>query len=107
MSEPVQMTIDDWLKEKEPAEDYIKENPTCFYVHGYYLDRSDGWRKLPAELPVFNDWTIVDVVLFGKKTGTSWMEHGKWEAKHWAFRSIGPRKGETDMLAWKKADSEG
>ena len=94
-------------EEPKPSEDdYIRENPTCFYVFGYYLDRAAGWHKVPDELPVFKAWTPVDVVLFGKKTGTSWMECDKWEAKDWAFRSIDDRgKNESvEVMAWKISD---
>lgn len=87
----------------EIKDDYIRENPTCFYVFGHYLDKTDGWHKIPEELPTFREWTAVDVVLFGKKTGTPWMEHGKWEAKDWTFRSIDQRRDteSTEILAWK------
>lgn len=90
----------------EPTDDYIKEHPTCFYVFGHYLDREDGWHKVPDELPTFTEWTTIDVVLFGKKTGTPWMEHGKWEAKDWTFRSLDERRDtETiEVLAWKVSD---
>lgn len=90
----------------EPTDDYIKEHPTCFYVFGHYLDREDGWHKVPDELPIFTEWTTVDVVLFGKKTGTPWMEHGKWEAKDWTFRSLDERRDteSTEFLAWKVSD---
>ena len=43
----------------EPTDDYIKENPTCFYVFGHYLDREDGWHKVPDELPTFTEWTTI------------------------------------------------
>ena len=59
---------------KEIADEYIREHPTCFYVFGYYLDRTEGWHKVPEELPIFKEWTTVDVVIFGEKTGTPWME---------------------------------
>lgn len=90
----------------EPTDDYIKEHPTCFYVFGHYLDREDGWHKVPDELPTFTEWTTIDVVLFGKKTGTPWMEHGKWEAKDWTFRSLDERRDtETiEVLAWCVSD---
>lgn len=90
----------------EPTDDYIKENPSCFYVFGHYLDREDGWHKVPDELPTFTEWTTIDVVLFGKKTGTPWMEHGKWEAKDWTFRSLEERRDteSTEFLAWKVSD---
>jgi hypothetical protein len=90
----------------EPTDDYIKEHPTCFYVFGHYLDREDGWHKVPDELPTFTEWTTIDVVLFGKKTGTPWMEHGKWEAKDWTFRSLDERRDteSTEFLAWKVSD---
>lgn len=88
----------------EIKDDYIRENPTCFYVFGHYLDREQGWHKMPEELPTFNSWTLVDVVLFGKKTGTAWMEHEKWEAQYWAFRSIDERSSEVEFLAWKKSE---
>ena len=100
-----QMNIFDFIKqEPEIKDDYIRENPTCFYVFGHYLDREQGWHKMPEELPTFNTWTLVDVVLFGKKTGTAWMEHGKWEAQYWAFRSIDERNSEVEFLAWKKSE---
>lgn len=103
-----QMTIYDFLpdpsKEPEPEikDDYIRENPTCFYVFGHYLDKEQGWHKAPEELPELNEWTLVDVVLFGKKTGTAWMEHGKWEAQYWTFRSVDDRRSteSTEILAW-------
>ena len=90
----------------EPTDDYIKEHPTCFYVFGHYLDREDGWHKVPDELPTFTEWTTIDVVLFCKKTGTPWMEHGKWEAKDWTFRSLDERRDteSTEFLAWKVSD---
>lgn len=99
-----QMSIFDFIKdEPEIKDDYIREHPTCFYVFGHYLDKADGWHKVPEELPTFSEWTAVDVVLFGKKTGTPWMEHGKWEAKDWTFRSIDQRRDteSTEILAWK------
>jgi len=88
------------------SDDYIREHPTCFYVFGHYLDREQGWHKVPEELPTFNTWRLVDVVLFGKKTCTPWMEHGEWEAKDWAFRSIDDRRNTetTEVLAWKLAE---
>ena len=91
------------------TDDYIREHPTCFYVFGHYLDREQGWHKVPEELPSFNTWRLVDVVLFGKKTGTACMEHGEWEAKDWAFRSIDDRRNTetTEVLAWKLANEEG
>lgn len=91
---------------EEIIDDYIREHPTCFYVFGHYLDKVDGWHKVPEELPTFKDWTLVDVVVYGKKTGTPWMEHEKWEAKDWAFRSIDDR-GNTEsitVLAWRLSD---
>lgn len=90
----------------EITDEYIKENPTCFYVFGYYLDKEDGWHKVPDELPTFTEWTKIDVVLFGRQTGTPWMEHGKWEAKDWTFRSLDERRDtETiEVLAWKVSD---
>ena len=93
-------------EEPSTTDDYIKENPTCFYVFGHYLDREEGWHKVPDELPAFTEWTKIDVVLFGKKTGTPWMEHGKWEAKDWTFRSLGERRDteSTEFLAWKVSD---
>ena len=93
---------------KETEDDYIKENPTCFYVFGHYLDRSTGWHKMPEELPTFDTWRLCDVVLFGKKTGTAWMEHKKWEAQYWAFRSIDDRRNteSTEVLAWKLSEVE-
>ena len=90
---------------KAIIDEYIQENPTCFYVFGHYLDSASGWHKMPEELPTFNTWHLVDVVLFGKKTGTAWMEHEKWEAKDWAFRSVDERRGETtEILAWKLSE---
>ena len=106
---PGQMSIFDLIPEKETTDEYIKENPTCFYVFGYYLDRSEGWHKMPEELPTFSSWQLVDVVCFGKKTGTPWMELEKWEAKDWAFRSIeawGNRES-IEILAWKLSDRGG
>lgn len=92
-----------------PDDDYIKEHPTCFYVTGHYLDREQGWHKVPEELPTFATWQQVDVVLYGKKTGTPWMEHNKWEAKDWTFRSIDDRRNteSVTVLAWKLSDQEG
>lgn len=94
-------------KSKETYEDeYIKENPSCFYVFGYYLDREQGRHKMPEELPNFSTWQLVDVVTFGKKTNTSCMELKKWEAKDWTFRSVedwGNRET-CEILAWKLAD---
>ena len=103
-----QMNIFDFIQEPEIKDDYIKENPTCFYVFGYYLDRAQGWHEVPKELPNFTTWQLIDVVLFGKKTGTAWMEHEKWEAKDWAFRSIDDRRNTetTEVLAWKLSDKE-
>lgn len=94
--------------EVETTDDYIRENPTCFYVLGYYLDSAAGWHKVPDELPTFTEWTLIDVVVFGKKTSTAWMEHEKWEAKDWAFRSIDDRRNTetTEILAWKKSEEE-
>lgn len=88
---------------KTIKDEYIQEHPTCFYVFGHYLDREQGWHKMPEELPTFNEWKLIDVVLFGKKTGTAWMEHEKWEAQYWAFRSIDDRRNSetTEVLAWK------
>lgn len=93
---------------KEITDDYIRENPTCFYVFGHYLDRAAGWHKMPEELPAFDSWRLIDVVLFGKKTGTAWMEHEKWEAQYWAFRSIDDRRNAetTEVLAWKLSELE-
>lgn len=90
------------------TDDYIRENPTCFYVFGHYLDRDQGWHKMPEELPNFVTWQLIDVVLFGKKTGTVWMEHEKWEAKDWAFRSVDNRGNSetTEILAWKLSDDK-
>lgn len=96
-------------EEPKPSEDdYIRENPTCFYVFGHYLDRAAGWHKMPEELPAFDSWRLIDVVLFGKKTGTAWMEHEKWEAQYWAFRSIDDRRNAetTEVLAWKLSKLE-
>ena len=108
-----QISIEQWqayfneqadLKKRNPFytenDNYIREHPTCFYVTGFYLDRERGWKKLPQELPTFDKWTLVDVVLFSKSLGTVWMELGKWEAKHWCFKSVEPRRDETEMLAW-------
>ena len=90
----------------EITDDYIKEHPTCFYVFGHYLDKEDGWHKVPDELPTFTEWTKIDVVLFGRQTGTPWMEHEKWEAKDWTFRSLDERRDteSTEFLAWKVSD---
>ena len=102
---------DKWKPKEKPEinDDYIRENPTCFYVFGYYLDREQGWHKVPEELPNFTAWHKIDVVCFGKATGTSWMELGKWEAKDWTFRSLDERRNtETiEILAWKLSDQEG
>lgn len=89
-----------------PEDDYIREHPTCFYVDGHYLDREEGWHKVPEELPMFMTWHLIDVVLYGKKTGTPWMEHGKWEAKDWAFRSVDDRRNteSVTVLAWKLSE---
>lgn len=91
---------------EEIKDDYIREHPSCFYVFGYYLDKAAGWHKVPEELPTFSVWTKVDVVLFGQKTGTSWMELEKWEAKDWTFRSIDQRRDTetTEVMAWKVSD---
>lgn len=96
------------VKADEPVDDYIREHPTCFYVYGHYLDRASGWHKVPEELPNFATWQMVDVVLFGKKTNTPCMEHGKWEAKDWTFRSIDDRRNtETvEVMAWKLSEQE-
>ena len=93
---------------QEIKDDYIRENPTCFYVFGHYLDSATGWHKVPDELPTFTEWTLIDVVLFGKQTSTAWMEHGKWEAKDWTFRSVDERRNTetTEVLAWCIADKE-
>ena len=105
-----QLSIFDVIKPKEPeiTDDYIRENPTCFYVFGHYLDRATGWHKMPEELPNFVTWQLIDVVLFGKKTSTAWMEHEKWEAKDWAFRSVDDRRNmeTTEILAWKLSAQE-
>lgn len=92
----------------ETKDDYIREHPTCFYVFVHYLDSAQGWHKVPEELPNLTTWQLIDVVLFGKKTGTAWMEHEKWEAKDWAFRSVDDRRNtETvTILAWKLSDKE-
>ena len=89
-------------------DDYIRENPTCFYVLGHYLDSAQGWHKVPEELPNFTTWQLIDVVLFGKQTGTAWMEHEKWEAKDWSFRSVDDRRNTetTEVLAWKLSKEE-
>lgn len=103
-----QMDIYDYLKPKkqETEDDYIKENPTCFYVFGHYLDREKGWHKVPEELPTFTEWKLIDTVVFGQRSGTVWMEHGKWEAKDWTFRSIEDKRNTETLkiLAWKLAD---
>ena len=93
-----------WRTEDE----YIRENPTCFYVFGHYLDREAGWHKVPDQLPTFTEWTVIDVVVFGKKTSTAWMEHRKWEAKDWTFRSVDQRRNtETiEILAWKISEEQ-
>lgn len=93
---------------KEIKDDYIRENPTCFYVFGHYLDSATGWHKVPDELPTFTEWTLIDVVVFGKKTSTAWMEHSKWEAKDWTFRSVDQRRDTetTEILAWKKSEDK-
>ena len=93
-------------EQKEASDDYIREHPTCFYVTGHYLDREDGWHKVPEELPNFTTWHLIDVVLYGKKTGTPWMEHGKWEAKDWAFRSVDDRRNteSVTVIAWKLSE---
>lgn len=116
MSEYEQMTLESYMAElkaseekaSEPQDDYIREHPTCFYVFGHYLNRLEGWHKMPQELPELADWHLVDVVAYGKKTGFVWMEHRNWEAKHWTFRSIGPRRNceNIDILAWKLSDDE-
>lgn len=116
MIEYEQMTLESYMAElkaseekaREPQDDYIRENPTCFYVFGHYLDRLEGWHKMPQELPEMASWHLVDVVAYGKKIGTVCMEHGKWEAKHWTFRSVGERRNceEIDILAWKLSDDE-
>lgn len=93
-------------EKKEPTDDYIKEHPTCFYVFGYYLDKEHGWHKVPDMLPTFTEWTLVDVVVFGQKTGTPWMESRKWEAKDWTFRSADIRRDteSIQIMAWKISD---
>ena len=93
-------------KRKEPEDDYIREHPTCFYVIGHYLDRQQGWHKVPDELPMFNSWRLVDVVVFGKKTGTPSMEHEKWIAKDGVFRSRDASRpiDSIEILAWRIAD---
>lgn len=93
----------EWWKEKDG---YIREHPDCFYVYGHYLSRADGWHKVPDELPTYTEWTVIDVVLFGKKTGTPWMEHEKWEAKDWTFRGIdeGRDKESIEILAWAPSE---
>ena len=90
-------------RQQDTQDEYLKENPTCFYVFGHYLDKAEGWHKVPEELPMFTPWQKVDVVLFGKKTGTAWMEHEKWDAKDWTFRSLDEnrRTESTEVLAWK------
>lgn len=110
-----QISIFDYQKSKTKrstrigeGDDYIKEHPTCFYVTGHYLDREQGWHKVPEELPNFVTWQLVDVVVYGKQTGTPCMEHGKWEAKDWAFRSVDDRRNTETLtvLAWKLSDKE-
>jgi hypothetical protein len=107
-----QLNIFNFLKVEESKQDttdeYIQENPTCFYVTGHYLDREEGWHKMPEELPTFNSWRLIDVVLFGKKTGSVWMEHEKWETKDWTFRSLDDRRSteSIEVLAWKLSDDE-
>lgn len=93
-------------RQQDTTDEYLKENPTCFYVFGHYLDRADGWHKVPEELPMFTPWQKVDVVVFGKKTGTAWMELGAWEAKDWTFRTIDEAKysESIEVLAWKLSD---
>lgn len=93
---------------KEITDDYIRENPTCFYVFGHYLDKADGWHKVPEELPEFKEWTPVDVVLFGKKTGCPWMELNEWEAKDWTFRSKDDKRGteSIEVMAWKRSEEK-
>ena len=96
------------IKKPETKDDYIRENPSCFYVFGHYLDREEGWHKVPDNLPTFKTWILIDVVAFGKQTGTAWMEHGKWEAKDWTFRSVDQRRNtETiEILAWKISEEQ-
>ena len=96
-------------RQQDTTDEYLKENPTCFYVFGHYLDRADGWHKVPEELPAFTTWQKVDVVVFGKKTGCSWMEHDKWEAKDWTFRTIDESRHteSIEILAWCLSDQEG
>lgn len=93
-------------RQQNTQDEYLKENPTCFYVFGHYLDREQGWHKVPDLLPTFTEWTLIDVVVFGKKTSTAWMEHGKWEAKDWAFRSVDDRRNteSVTVLAWKLSE---
>lgn len=93
---------------QDTTDEYIQEHPDCFYVFGYYLSRDDGWHKMPDELPIFTEWKKVDVVLFGKKTGTPWMELEKWEAKDWTFRSMDNRQNaeSIEFLAWRLSDDE-
>lgn len=102
-----QISIFDYLdQKKDTTDDYIKENPSCFYVFGHYLDKNEGWHKMPEELPVFDSWKLIDVVLLGKKTNTPWMEHEKWMAKYWCFKSVDNRRDteSTEILAWKLSD---
>ena len=63
---------------------------------------------VPEELPEFKEWTPVDVVLFGKKTGTPWMELDKWEAKGWTFRSKDDKRGteSIEVMAWKRSEEK-
>lgn len=102
----IELMKEEAAKEKVITDDYIREHPTCFYVFGYYLDRTEGWHKVPDELPIFKEWTTVDVVIFGEKTGTPWMEHEKWEAKDWTFRSKDQRRDTQSIkiLAWAVSD---
>lgn len=96
-------------RQQDTTDEYLKEHPTCFYVFGHYLDKADGWHKVPEELPKLTTWQNVDVVVFGKKTGTPWMECNKWEAKDWTFRTIEESRHteSIEVLAWKLSDQEG
>lgn len=108
-----QLNIFNFLKvEEDPktviTDEYIQDHPSCFYVFGYYLDNNEGWHKVPDFLPTFTEWTKVDVVVYGKQTGTPWMELDKWEAKDWTFRSLDDRRNTESItvLAWKLSDDK-
>ena len=63
-------------EEPNTTDDYIKENPTCFYVFGHYLDREDGWHKVPDELPTFTEWSTMMSCSLVKR-----QEHHGWNMK--------------------------